>query len=147
MHIPFLVGHKGLPFTGEDAVDDTKLWKMYITEAEKARPDMKVVHKLWSRFDEHFKENVGAYRAANDWVGLNTVALTMRNLMKTSYSEYYQGPGNSIYSNYGQAMVAKLEKFIAGLTKSNPTLKSDMDRYGWGTPHDLAYDLLEWYER
>jgi hypothetical protein len=149
LHAPFLTG-KTMAFTGDDAVDDTKLWRLYQAEANKLRPNMKVIRELKTHFDDHLRDRVSAMQAANDWVATCATALMMRGIMKTSYSEYYEGPGNSVYSNYGKAMVAKLEKLIRSLSTTNGELNTfgrDITRYGFDDAHDLAYSMLEWYDR
>jgi hypothetical protein len=147
LHTPFLVGTESMDFPGPGSRNNTALWLTYLKEARKDTPNLKLVKRMRDALTDELPGRLGSQQAAVDWVAVAAVAKTMRNQMKTSYSEYYEGPGNSVYSNAGKAMVAKLEQYIVSLAKKKnerTTFGRDLRRYGWDA-HSLAFDMLEWY--
>lgn len=147
LHTPFLVGTDSMDFPGPGARKNAQRWQVYLKEARKDNPNIAVVKGLRDALTEEMHGRLGGQQAAIDWVSVAAVAKSLRRVMKTSYSEYYEGQGNSAYSNAGKAMVAKLEQYILSLAKKKKertTFGRDLQRYKWDA-HTLAFDMLEWY--
>ncbi len=135
---------------GPKAATDQKLWQTYISELKKSRPDIKKIRTLHSHFNTKLKNRLEDFQRVNDWIATIAVAQNLRHDMKASYSDYYQGPGNSAFSNYGKKRVAELERFIKdfysddqGEVREQSLFFSDISLY-FDDAHSLAYKMLEW---
>jgi hypothetical protein len=138
-------------FSGKNAENDQKLWNEYLKEARKPKPSMKRINFLKTHFDKKLKDRWEERQRVNDWVYIVAKAKDYRYVMRHSYSEFYQGEGNSTYSTAGKKLVAELEALIrkmyrddAGEDSSTSLLAKDVKLY-FGDAHGLAYNMLNWY--
>lgn len=136
---------------GPKAKEQEQAWKMYLREMKKPNPDMAQVRRFRSVMGKQFKDKLHERQRVIDWVYAIATAQNIRYEMKTSYSEFYEGPGNSVYSKEGQKKVAELEKLLKGMyTDDNGEVEEkspfykDVKEY-FGNEHTLAYRMLEWY--
>jgi len=144
---------------GPKAERDQKLWKTYRAESLKMKPDMKKILAIRDEFSKKLQGRYEQRQRVMDWVAAISVATTIRYEMKSAWSDYYQGPGNSVYTNMGKAKVKQLEKLLTsfftddrGETREGSIFAEDIKTYfGEGkdsdkaAAHKLAYRLLEWY--
>ena len=147
LNAPFIAGCS-FKFTGDDAEDNQKLWSEFRKEAYKDKPDLAKIKELKSHFNVQLDKKLAAWNAQAQWYAVIGAAQYAREVMKSSYSEYYEGPGNSRYSTMGEKMVDNLEFMIKSYMKDEPDKKNEFKREVvkyFGDPHSLAGKLLEWY--
>jgi len=136
--------------SGPHAAKEQELWELYRKEAMREKPDLDKLEKLHKHFTPYNEDRYQEFMRVNHMMYVAAMARYLRGEMKESYSEYYQGPGNSAYSNAGQKMVSKLSGIIRSL------IKQDKDRWGasafakdiygyFDSPHSFAWTALEWY--
>ncbi len=144
-------GVKGSFGYGKKAEERQKLWDAYVAETLKLDADPRKVLEYKRQFDPILKDRYEERMRVNDWLATIAMASYMRNKMKASWSDYYKGPGNSVYTDMGEKMVADLEKLMKsfysdseGKKRKGSLFYEDITTY-FGDAHSLAYRMLEWY--
>ena len=150
MHTPFLVD-AGFHFTGDNAKQNRFSGRHLSLRLKKEKPDLAKIHELKTHFNNELRDKLAAWNSQAEWYAVLGTAQYLRYVMKNSYSEYYQGPGNSVYSAAGQKLVDKLGHMVQSYMKDDTRpnantnhFKNDVKLY-FGDAHSLAAKLLEWY--
>lgn len=136
--------------TGPKAETEEKLWNEYQAECAKLKPDLAKIREIKTHFDAKLRGKMEERARIVDWVAAIAVASDLRHQLRTSYSDYYGGPGNSAASNAGTAAVAKLERLIKsfytdenGEERKGSLFGRDIKLY-FTDAHGLAYKMLNW---
>ncbi len=87
-----------------------------------------------------------SYIAGYWWKSIISSGAQLRTLLKTSYSDYYKGPGNSVGSKVGKAALEAYTGWIDSLAGKNAVIASDIKTY-FGDSKSLARELIDWYWR
>ncbi len=150
VHIPYFTRpNYASVASGHHAAKEQGIWNAYIREAQKLKPDMKKIEEYHKHFTPYVKERYQEFMRVNHMLYAAAMARYLRQEMKESYSDYYEGPGNSAYSTLGQKMVARLSGLIRGLIAEDKkrwgASAFAKDIYGYFTsPHAFAFTALEW---
>lgn len=151
LHIPYFTDPQFDPRSeGPSTPEQQKLWGDYLAAARDPKTSPKKLREYHEKFTPYQTERFAELRRAAHHVYVAGVALWMRAKMKYSYSEYYQGPGNSVYSNAGKRMVARLDKLMRDTIREDKRLLGasefarDIKLY-FGSTKTYASAALEWY--
>lgn len=151
MHIPYFTKpNYASVASGHHAPKEQQRWQAYVKEASKMKPDMEKIEKFHRHFTPYDEDRYQEFMRVNHMMYAAAMASYLRQEMKESYSDYYGGPGNSVYSGAGQKMVSRLSGLIRDL------IRMDKERFGasafakdvydyFESPHRFAWTALEWY--
>jgi hypothetical protein len=117
--------------------------KQYPTKAASDAAGQKI-YSIMQTLPPSDRKYFDGYIASHWWHAMLTYAQQYRTDLKTSYSDYYKGPGNSLASKYGMAKVKEFSSWIDSMTKRNKTLAEDVKTY-FGDSKKLSRSLLNWY--
>jgi hypothetical protein len=135
--------------TGRGAAKQENLSDKFVKEAYSKTPDPRKLQFFYENFGKTNRSNWAEVSRVNNMVYVAGMANYYRAVMKTSYSEYYSGPGNSVYTKMGKQMVAQLRDLIKrgiegeGGKKVSP-FYNDIETY-FGGVDSFSTNLLEWY--
>jgi hypothetical protein len=134
--------------TGHGASRQEQLWDEFVAEARSAAPDPEKLQDYYDHFGKTNRQNWAEVARVNNMVYVAGMASYYRAVMKTSPSEYYGGPGNSILTNLGKQMKGHLLSLMRdviedGGGKEASLFYRDVVTY-FESPKALASDLLEW---
>jgi hypothetical protein len=149
---PYFTGKGFVTFgSGKSGVAEQKGWQKFLTETLKPHPNEKLIDEMYTHFTQHQKDKYHDRQRVVDYVYVAAKASIVRNEMKSAYSDYYGGPGNSVYTTMGQKKVKELERLIKSMytDSDGETLKTssfykDVLLY-FKDAHGFAYSMLEWY--
>lgn len=141
---PYLMRVK-TQFVGPDAESNQKKWNEYLKEARKDKPDMQKIEAMKRDWDQQLMDKWEDRQKVNDWVYVAYKAKAMRTIMMESWSDYYDGPGNSVHTKMGERMVVQLERIIKEQMQNNTIFKSNIKSLFDNNPRSLAWHLLDWY--
>jgi hypothetical protein len=135
---------------GPKAKTEQKLWQSYVSEVNKLRPDLKKCREIYTHFSAQLKGRDEDRQRVNDWIATIAVASDLRYVMRKSYSEYYEGPGNSAMTTMGQKKVTELERMIKKFYSDDQGERRKESKFGddialyFTDAHGLAFKMLEW---
>lgn len=119
-----------------------KIWAEIMKECRKETIDEDRLLRL-SKASSGLNKSFEQFRNGIFWATLIATSKSWRYKLMGSYSEYYEGKGNSVSSKMGKLYVKELNKYIKTLAKSNPSWGEEVERY-FGRL-DVASKLLDWY--
>lgn len=151
LHIPYFTEPNYASVgRGPNAEKQQHQWNEYKREVTRLNPDMEKVKKLHNHFTPYDEDRYQEFMRVNHMLYTAAMARHLRAEMKRSYSDYYGGPGNSVYSTEGKKMVAQLSAFIRDLIRDDKrrwgasAFAKDITTY-YSSPHSFAWTALEWY--
>jgi hypothetical protein len=150
-HIPYFTHpNYASVASGPHASREQRLWNAYLDEVRKVKPNMEKVKTFHKHFTPYDESRYQEFMRVNHMMYAAAMATYLRQEMKESYSDYYQGPGNSAYSSMGTKMVSRLRGLIRELIALDKgrfgasAFADDIYKY-FKSPHAFSFTALEWY--
>jgi hypothetical protein len=149
--IPFVLTPKVTSMgTGATAVAKQATYDAFMRtvkrELSKDAPETRRIDEAWQKVDWESYE--GAQKTelmrVAAWSFLLAEAKWRRNDMRTTYSEYYNAPMNSVASKYGQQHVKALNTTVARLRRFSPDFSRELDAW-FDSDTNFGYRFLDWY--